>query len=65
MGYEKVSFRELYPDACGTDSDLNFVVKLKSLRVCEANEQFPANMKLTIKRNKQIDWKNRDVVVLN
>ncbi|CAG8489104.1 9097_t:CDS:2 [Funneliformis mosseae] len=65
MGYEKLSFRELYPGACGMDSDLNFVVKLKSLRVCEANKQFPANMKLTTKRNEQIDWKSGDVVVLN
>ncbi|CAG8501413.1 8858_t:CDS:2 [Funneliformis caledonium] len=37
MGYEKLSFWELYP----------------------------ANMKLTTKRNEQIDWKNGDVVVLN
>lgn len=47
------------------DSNLNFVVKLKLLRVCETNEQFPANMKLTTKRNKQIDWKSGDVVVFN
>jgi hypothetical protein len=65
MRYVKLSFRELYPGACGMGSDLNFVVKLKLLRVCKTNEQFPANMKLTTKRNEQIDWKSRDVVVFN
>ncbi|GBC04671.1 hypothetical protein RclHR1_00580036 [Rhizophagus clarus] len=65
MKKNALTLRQLYP---GADLDVNFdmSVKLKPLRVCAANEQFPDKTELTDKHDgKSINWKSGDLVVVN
>jgi hypothetical protein len=66
MGKTTMTLRELYPNADESDVYFDMSVKLKPLRVCEANEQFPLTNPLTEKSDgKIIDWQSGDVVVIN
>ncbi|CAB5358359.1 unnamed protein product [Rhizophagus irregularis] len=66
MGRKTMMLRELYPNADKSDVNFDMSVKLKPLRVCEANEQFPLTNPLTEKSDGEIiDWQSGDVVVIN
>jgi hypothetical protein len=69
MGKNKLTLRELHPGAYGMKKDLDNIVKLKNLRVCEAKEQFSSNLsnlELTLKSDgTNIYWKGGDCVVVN
>ena len=66
MGKTTMTLRELYPNAYESDVYFDMSVKLKPLRVCEANEQFPLTNPLTEKSDgKIINWQSGDVVVIN
>ncbi|CAG8684567.1 17281_t:CDS:2, partial [Racocetra fulgida] len=66
MGFSRMTLGELYPGAYGNDIYLQMYVDLKRLHVCEANERFPNNKKLTNKSdNEPIDLESGNVVVLN
>ncbi|RGB21675.1 hypothetical protein C1646_777539 [Rhizophagus diaphanus] len=66
MGKTTMTLRELYPSADESDVHFDMSVKLKPLRVCEANEQFPFTNPLTEKSDGEIiDWKSGLVVIIN
>ncbi|PKY47885.1 hypothetical protein RhiirA4_523646 [Rhizophagus irregularis] len=66
LGKKTMMLRELYPNADKSDVYFDMSVKLKPLRVCEANEQFPLTNPLTEKSDGEIiDWQSGDVVVIN
>ncbi|RGB22845.1 hypothetical protein C1646_677547 [Rhizophagus diaphanus] len=66
MGKTTMTLRELYPNADELDVYFDMSVKLKPLRVCKANEQFPITNSLTEKSDgKKINWQSGDVVVIN
>ncbi|CAB5299692.1 unnamed protein product [Rhizophagus irregularis] len=66
MGKTTMTLRELYPNSDKSDVYFDMSVKLKPLRVCEANEQFPLTNPLTEKPDgKIIDWQSGGVIVIN
>uniref|UniRef100_U9UTP5 Crinkler effector protein N-terminal domain-containing protein n=1 Tax=Rhizophagus irregularis (strain DAOM 181602 / DAOM 197198 / MUCL 43194) TaxID=747089 RepID=U9UTP5_RHIID len=66
MGKDKLSLRELHPGACGTNNDLDIIMKLKKLFTYEAREQFPLSLDLTLKSDgTKIHWKDGRSVVVN
>ncbi|RGB30818.1 hypothetical protein C1646_764835 [Rhizophagus diaphanus] len=66
MGKTTMTLRELYPSADVSDVHFDMSVKLKPLRVCKANEQFPFTNPLTEKSDGEIiDWKSGLVVIIN
>ncbi|CAG8789511.1 18575_t:CDS:2, partial [Gigaspora rosea] len=66
MGISEMTLEDLYPGAYGEENYKQLYVVLKKLHVCEANERFPNNKKLTNKSDNQpIDLESGNVVVLN
>jgi len=60
------TFHTIRVGVYGKDSNLDEVVKLRKLHICNAREQLPSNLELTLKSDGiRINWKDLDHIIVN